>query len=333
MKEGEVTTRKLIIYAGVILLSLTTVLGIVANTGSFKAQVALEDPCLAVTDTEAQTAQVPDDCTGSGGGNNGDICLDDVVATTTLNNLLGVQPALAAIPKECDDVCEIDEQFPPAHDGATETAHQAGVTTLDSKKPTLDVEFKAWANDQLSPYFTATRRIIQLIGGGQASRDQANSLLNAFSSDLLRYANDPINIAKIQAGVLNPATLAEKAVYDALTLPKQDKHYRSDPHAPNTKREWSILNNFRPQFSGWPTNVKLDGITFDVLNLTDSGAGYSLCVEGGIGTASGRFDAPLKGLKLKGNWSDPSSGSGVSLSFGFGYNNRPTAGLFGFFRF
>ena len=330
MKEGEVSTRKLIIYAGVILLSLTTVFAIVANTGSFKAQVALEELCVADTDVNGDGLIDENDCEGSGGGGGvGDICLDDAVDTTAASSL----PAIGTDPKECENVCRIDEAFPPAHDGATETAHQAGVTTLNSKKFQLDVEFKSWANDQLSPYFTATRRILTLIKGGQASQAQANQLLSTFASDLSRYANDPINLAKIQAGVLNPATLAEKAVYDALTLSKQEKHYRSDPHGPSTKREWTILSNFKPNFTGWPTNVKLDGITFDVLNLTDSAAGYSLCVEGGIGTANGRFDAPLSGLKLKGKWNDPSTGSGLSLNFGFSYKNRPTLGLFGFFRF
>lgn len=323
------STRKIIIYAGVILLSLTTVFAIVANTGNFKAQTA-QLACIAEVDVNEDGVVNQDDCNGTGGGSTGDICLDDVVATTSPTT---TSTAIAIPPDDCEDVCRIDDAFPPAHDGATESAHQAAVTTLNSKKIQLDVEFKAWANDQLSPYFTATRNVLTLIKGGQASRTQASQLLSTFASDLSRYANDPVNLAKIQSGVLNPATLAEKAVYDALTLPKQDKHYRSDPHGPSTKREWTILSNFKPNFTGWPTNVKLNGITFDVLNVTDSSAGYSLCVQGGIGTANGRFDAPLSGLKLKGNWSDPSTGSGLSLDFGFSYKNRPTVGLFGFFKF
>lgn len=328
------TTRKLIIYAGVILLSLTTVFAIVANTGSFRAQVALEEPCIAEVDVNGDGLTNVDDCTGggTGGGNNGDICLDEVdevVANATRETGSQTQ-AVTTIPKDCEEVCRIDEAFPPAHDGVTETAQQAAVTKADGdSKNILDAELRKLANDVTSKYYDPLRRLLRVIDGRAATRAEAQQVLNAFANGLSSNFNDPINYAKIQSGVLDPVTLLEKSVYEALTLSKQDKHYRSDPHDTTRNRQWTFLSGIKPSFSGWPSNLTLDGLKFDVLNFTSSNGAYSLCVEGGIGTANGNWNFQINSVDLRAKLFNDN----FELTAGVNARGQARLGLFGSFRF
>lgn len=323
------SARKLIIYSGVILLSLTTIFAVVVGNGSFKAQVALEEPCVLTGDMNGDGLVNTEDCTGSG-GTNGDICLDEVGAVPITMRVFGVRSSLAAVPKDCKEVCSIDEQFPPAHDNATETAHQAAVQKADGEsKNILDAELRRLADDVNSKYYNPLKRLLRVIDGRAVTRPEAQQVLDAFANGFSSNFNDPVNYAKIQAGVLDPVTIFEKAIYEALTLSKQDKHYRSDPHETNRDREWEFLMDVKPSFSGWPSNLTLDGLKFDVVNFTSSNGQYSLCVEGGIGTANGGWSFGINSVDLKAKL----FGDNFELSAGVDARGEARASLFGSFRF
>jgi hypothetical protein len=328
--EGEINLRKLIIYGGVILIALTTILAVVANSGSFLAREAEEgttnnliEPCLEEADP-GDAAQ-SEECGGSGGSEEPPICVEPVPVEG--------ETTLSSIPEECDDVCYLDEQFPPAHDAATETAQQAAVTKADGDgQSRLDAELRRLANDVNSQYFTPLKRLLRFFNGRDPQNEaEARMIINTFYSNLSDAFNDPVNFAKIQAEVLDPVTLFEKSVYEALTLPKQDKHYRGDPHDTSRDREWQLFSNFRPQFEGWPTSLSLTGIKFKALNVTGSSGSYTLCVPGSLGIANGNWNFNIDGIDAKGRWSNPNGA--LEITAGVNMRGQARLGLFGSFRF
>ncbi len=327
------TTRKLIIYAGVILLSLTTVFAIIAQTGNFRAQVALEEPCDEVAqslDANGDGAINQNDCGGNGGSDKPEICLDEVEVEPLGSESEDNGAGISRVPKVCQDVCRVDEDFPPAHDAVTESTQQAAVARADGEsKGSLDAELRRLANDVTSAYYEPLRRLLRVIDGRAVTRQEAQQVLDAFANGLSTNFNDPINYAKIQTGVLDPVTLLAKSFYEGLTLPKKDQHYRGDPHDVTNGRQWTLLTGLQPAFSGWPSNLTFEGLKFDVLNLTSSNGSYSLCVGGGLGTANGSWNFTIDSVDLRAKL----FGDNFELTAGVDAHGRARAGLFGTFRF
>lgn len=272
--------------------------------------------CVATAD------QQTDDCGTGGTVEEPDPC--DLEATTTTT-----QAKAIVVDEDC--VCELDEQFPPAHDGATETTHQSAVQKADGEsKGKLDGILKDLAN-KADQYSYPLKRLLIIAGGRDVDGTLGKQITEAFYTGLSTAFNDPVNLAKIESGVMNPVTIYEKAIYEALTLPKKEKHYRSDPASNNSDRQWKFFEGIKPDLTGWPSNLTLNGLKFKALNYTSSNGQYTLCIEGGIGQANGGWNFNVTGIE--GSARLGNQNGALVFTVGFNGNAQAKAALFGSFRF
>jgi hypothetical protein len=322
--ERNMKIRKWIIYSGVFFLALSTVITIVSSSSKFNAKVARE-LCFAETDVNGDGIIDEADCEGGGTGGGGtepNPCLEEVVTAESTSIPVG-EPE----PGEC--VCQEYEPFPPAHDAATESVHQATVTKTDTDaKSELDKIIKEVSRiTGLDKNIAELKRLISLYT--QTPSDElARRIVTTYKSILEFKLSDPVTLAKIQTRVLNPVKLFEESLYEAIQLPTEDKKYRSDPWEGNSDRRWRLFTNVTPDLSGinysWPADIKITGINLKVKNTLASSAGFSLCVEsslgiGGRGTGSFSFT----GLSFEYRRGT----SGASLSF----STNGSVGIFGTF--
>jgi len=278
--------RKWMIYGGVFFVALSTV-AIIISTGSRFAALEPTPICEVVAGE-----QLPDECTGSGGGSIGETCLEYAEP-------VGTEGTASAISDPGDCVCYDYPPFDVAHDGVTESTQQAGVSALDGNKQKLDELWQQFINDSLNPHFERARLISAIIGGGNASQEKLNQLANAIADGITKTWADPVYNAKILAGVVDPAIDVAKIVYESSSLPKKLKHAEGDSSTePDRKREVSILNGFKPNFDGFPNNFRIKGFNVDLLNYTISSGDFEACLKLKLEIATGTHRASAEGLKI-----------------------------------
>lgn len=288
--ERHTKIRKWIIYSGVFFLALSTVITIVSSSSKFNAQTALVEPCLAITDVNGDGVVNTEDCgSGGGGGVEPNPCLEEVITTEEATTPI-------TDPKDC--VCSQYEPFPPAHDAATESVHQATVTKTDTEaKSELDKIIKEVSKiTGLDKNIAELKRLISLYT--QTPSDElARRIVNTYKSILERKLSEPLTVAKIQLKVLDPIKLFEETLYEAIQLPTEKKKFKDDPWDKESPRPWKLFTEVRPDLSGigvsWPADITISGINFNVKNTLRSSAGFSLCLTNTIGIGgrgNGIFD-------------------------------------------
>lgn len=297
--ERHTKIRRWIIYSGVFFLALSTVITIVSSSSRFNAQVAIE-PCLAITDVNGDGTVNEGDCTGGGGGGGTtEECIEPVpVGTVTTES---TNTAVSTDEQNC--ACYNLPPFDPAHDGVTESTQQAGVSALNGKKATLDSLWKQFMNDTANPHFEQARKLAALLKGGAASESQMTQLLNAIASGITKTFSDPIYLAKLKNGVIDPVNTVAKIVYESSTLPNEIKHAESDAASEpeeKSKRTVRILEGFKPSFTGFPNNFRLRGFDVNLFNYTVSDGAFESCLKLNLGVATGKHGARVQGLELYG---------------------------------
>lgn len=322
--ERNMKIRKWIIYSGVFFLALSTVITIVSSSSKFNAQVARE-LCFAETDVNGDGIIDEADCEGGGTGGGGtepNPCLEEAVTAESTSIPIG-EPE----PSEC--VCQEYEPFPPAHDAATESVHQATVTKTDTDaKNELDKIIKEVSRiTGLDKNIAELKRLIGIYTQ-TPSDDLARQIVTTYKSILEYKLSDPITIAKIHSRVLNPVKIFEESLYEAIQLPTELKKYRDDSWAGDSSRRWRLFTNVTPDLSGiqvsWPGDIKITGININVRNRLESSAGFSLCLDSSLGIG-GRGSGSLITQAL--TFEYRRGNSAFSLSF----RNDNTIGMFATF--
>lgn len=337
--------RKLVIYGGVIFLSLTTIFAVIANSSLYRAQVALEEPCIAETDVNGDGLINNDDCTGGGGGNvepcPEPIPVEEGTAITQ------------TVPKECeeDPVCEPDPPFDTAFEGHTIGAFGSGgsganqitqpLSTLlgvdaalaqsggsqlsESRKfeeKAKQLILQSW--DEVKFRYDRTLLILRNPSDWFNNQSNLNRFASTFSSEITEVMTDPtLPYYERWRAAQQAAPDAFKRAMEQFAYGKKDKHAEGHVKVPDNDNPWKL--DVEPNWSEFVTsglrNLELHA---DVYNWVGSNSGsYTKC-DADFGFASGNSSNRFKGLKL-----NIEHGSNTTLfRASVGWNHGLTFGAF-----
>lgn len=316
--------RKLIIYGGVILLSLATIFAVIAKSGLFEAREAIGIPGNGLVEP----------------------CIDDVVATegeataTTADNCQGGG----------DPVCEPDPPFDQAFEGATigafgsggsganqitqplsllgtETAlAQSGGSQLSESRKfeekAKQLILQSW--DEVKFRYDRTLLILRNPSDWFNNQTNLNRFANTFASEITEVMTDPtLPYYERWRAAQQAAPDAFKHAMEQFAYGKKDKHAEGHFKTPDNNNPWKL--DVEPNWSEFVTSgLRNFELHADVYNWVGGNSGsYTKC-DADFGFASGNTSNRYKGIKL-----NIEHGSNTTLfRASVGWNHGLTFGAF-----